>query len=308
MRTCDVCGSRMSPFQPRKRLDDGQMACKGCVLRAASRTAAVTGWVAVQYADSDRPQDHSKVYASKPYRKAQGYVRPQWSPYPEDAHVFATREAAERFAETFNAVVEEASGKTAGITPAPDAAADTFYFGPEGTEGCDICGDSGHTTATHKAHPEIYDDINRRGSRKVAHDSGDGETIYHCPFCGAGQVTGRSDGTAECGFCHTAFTVQVQPVRSAVPQTINGVPYDDPDMPGAPGVPEEAPGVPEETETPLTGQEQIDNNALFASKRFYLTAEGAALPEDAYLRHLAIRYAEDKPGVIAAVRAERDLR
>jgi hypothetical protein len=68
---------------------------------------------------------------------------------------------------------------------------------------------------------------------KIAHDSGDGETIYHCPFCGSGQVIARSDGTVECEFCHTAFTVQVQPEMPAFPQTINGMPVDVPGMPGA---------------------------------------------------------------------------
>lgn len=65
----------------------------------------------------------------------------------------------------------------------------------------------------------------------------------NCPFCGAGQLTGRSDGTAECGFCGTAFTVQVQPSLSTQPQTIDGEPVMMPDMPGVPGG---EPGVPDE--------------------------------------------------------------
>jgi hypothetical protein len=72
--------------------------------------------------------------------------------------------------------------------------------------------------------------------RKQAHDSGDGETIYHCPFCGSGQVIARSDRTIECEFCHTCFTVQVQPEFSAFPQTINGMPVQVPGMPGQMGV------------------------------------------------------------------------
>ena len=72
--------------------------------------------------------------------------------------------------------------------------------------------------------------------KKQAHDSGDGETIYHCPFCGSGQVIARSDRTIECEFCHTCFTVQVQPQFSAFPQTINGMPVDVPGMPGQSGV------------------------------------------------------------------------
>jgi hypothetical protein len=68
--------------------------------------------------------------------------------------------------------------------------------------------------------------------KKQAHDSGDGETIYHCPFCGSGQVIARSDKTIECQFCHVCFTVQVQPEFSAFPQTIDGVPVAVPGMPG----------------------------------------------------------------------------
>jgi hypothetical protein len=78
--------------------------------------------------------------------------------------------------------------------------------------------------------------------QKTAHDSGDGETIYHCPFCGSGQVIARSDRTIECEFCHTCFTVQVQPQYSAFPQTVNGVPVDVPGMPGQVGAdPTQAP-------------------------------------------------------------------
>jgi hypothetical protein len=42
--------------------------------------------------------------------------------------------------------------------------------------------------------------------QKQAHDSGDGETIYHCPFCGSGQVIARSDKTIECEFCFAGET------------------------------------------------------------------------------------------------------
>jgi hypothetical protein len=66
------------------------------------------------------------------------------------------------------------------------------------------------------------------GSRKEAHDSGDRTKLQHCPFCGSGQIVGRSDGTAHCDFCGQTFTVHQQPDFSASPQTEN---------------PEEAPGV-----------------------------------------------------------------
>src|SRR6059058_5705256 len=57
--------------------------------------------------------------------------------------------------------------------------------------------------------------------RVIAHDSGDGETIYHCPFCCSGDVVGGQDGTVSCGFCKKAFTVQVQPKFKNMPQTVN---------------------------------------------------------------------------------------
>jgi hypothetical protein len=41
----------------------------------------------------------------------------------------------------------------------------------------------------------------------LGHDSGDSQTIFHCCFCGSGQVIARSDGTVECEFCHSVFTV-----------------------------------------------------------------------------------------------------
>jgi hypothetical protein len=70
-----------------------------------------------------------------------------------------------------------------------------------------------------------------------AHQSGDGVQICHCPFCGSGQVIGRSDGNSECSFCNQAFLVRVQPMYSAFPQSVNGMPVDIPGMPPAAGMP-----------------------------------------------------------------------
>ncbi|MFD7835629.1 hypothetical protein [Streptomyces sp. NPDC059761] len=74
-----------------------------------------------------------------------------------------------------------------------------------------------------------------------AHQSGDGVTISHCPFCGSGQVIGRSDGNAECSFCNQAFLVRVQPMYSAFPQSVGGMPVEIPGMPPMGGP---APGMP----------------------------------------------------------------
>lgn len=67
--------------------------------------------------------------------------------------------------------------------------------------------------------------------RRLAHESGDGVQICHCPFCGSGQVIGRSDGNAECQFCNQAFMVRVQPMYSAFPQSVDGVGVQIPGMP-----------------------------------------------------------------------------
>lgn len=86
---------------------------------------------------------------------------------------------------------------------------------------------------------------------RLAHESGDGVTIRHCPFCGSGQVIGRSDGNTECSFCNSAFLVRVQPMYSAFPQSIGGMPVQIPGMPPPSdpmggGMPPGEPGAPGE--------------------------------------------------------------
>lgn len=161
------------------------------------------------------------------------------------------------------------------------------------------------------AHP--YDRIRAYAMQYLAHDSGDGQTVYHCPFCGGGNVIGRSDGTIECGFCNTHFTVQVQPEFAGMPQTIDGQPYDIPGMPGGvdpntgmppqmaedegdeeedggfpPGEEEEEPA---EMGSPEDEEDQGKNGTSVPwqrqSSRMYLSPAGL-LTEDAYLAHLAL--------------------
>jgi hypothetical protein len=146
------------------------------------------------------------------------------------------------------------------------------------------------------------------GTRKVAHDSGDGETIFHCPFCGSGAVVGGHDGTVECGFCHTYFTVQVQPEFKSMPQTIDGQPYNIPGMPGggpdagdatgeqAADVQQVQQGQPEEP-----AQEPPAAPAQVAA--MLLTPDGVVLDPQRYMRHLALRFADDRDRVLADVRA-----
>lgn len=100
----------------------------------------------------------------------------------------------------------------------------------------------------------------------VAHQSGDGITICHCPFCGSGQVIGRSDGNTECSFCNQSFLVRVQPMYSAFPQSIDGMPVQIPGMP-----PPTAPGMP-------PGGDPNDPNAMPPGAEGEAGSEGGGAP------------------------------
>lgn len=149
---------------------------------------------------------------------------------------------------------------------------------------------------------------------KLAHDSGDSQTVFHCPFCGSGQVIARSDGTTECEFCHSAFTVQVQPEFPAFPQTIDGVPVNVPGMPsnteaGAPlpGTDDESdmpPGADGEQEDEGNPAEGEDNEPAFL-KGGFRTATGVMLNADSYLRHLAIACSPHPATTLDRIRERR---
>jgi hypothetical protein len=170
---------------------------------------------------------------------------------------------------------------------------------------------------------------------KVAHGNMDGVTVFHCPFCGSGQVV--NSGTAiECGFCHSAFTVLVQPQFPMMPQTVDGQPYTPGQAPGAaPTDPGPAPGVTEtpEEEDGSFGGDQLseklpddssddaaggdDSGNPFAKKddsdkppapkesavhAAYITEEGIVLTESAYMAHLAIKFSPRRTETLAEVK------
>lgn len=172
--------------------------------------------------------------------------------------------------------------------------------------------------------------------RKVAHDSGDGETIYHCFSCGSGKVIARSDRTTECMYCGAVFTVQVQPQYASFPQTINGMPTPVPGMPGqiddGSGMPPGAPGDPnapgdpdamgddggfppdeateeaEENDGDETGSGDEDpdsNQPPWLKKSMLRTSLGHHLDPDDFVRHLAIRHSVDSRAMAGLVKAER---
>lgn len=164
---------------------------------------------------------------------------------------------------------------------------------------------------------------------KEAHDSGDGQTIYHCPFCGSGSVIGRSDGTVECEYCENCFTVQVQPQFPNMPQTnpVTGEPLPQPGMPGQIDGPEDNALQPPEDEPkvgypvqedqptvggpvdsepdPLNPEGPTGNDDMEKSSKLFVTATGYALPEDSFTKHLAILYADDREAVLQTIVAER---
>ena len=402
-RSCESCGTRMSPFMPRKRIETGELVCRGC--EDKHLTAKVSG---LTLREQNIISVAQEILAQK--REAISFYD---GPHKDSAGVPIG---------VYDIVMTpEGRGEVGALYPdTPYYEGRTVQVEMEGSPGYRTYGDPGTDERDYRRfRPEHVTILERHpnnthlATRKVAHDSGDGETIYHCPFCGAGQVVGRSDGTAECGFCSTAFTVQVQPVMNSVPQTINGVPHVHPDMPGTPGeapveedpevdatdVAAEAPGeagerpalfarkasalpsaLPgdwsenfdpdglteaeieflnqqasradeshdiarylEEFRSGTWGQTYSDTCAkcgqevtslhpdgIYESRqtgmacpgggghqtqaqvdrwkgasRYYVTAAGAALPEDAYLRHLALAYAEDRDLVLTAMRSKR---
>jgi len=98
---------------------------------------------------------------------------------------------------------------------------------------------------------------------KIAHDPGDPQITSHCPFCGSGQIVGRSDGTIECDFCGMNYIVRVQPAFPGMPQGpgMMGAPTDvGPEMgPGGEGLmgPDELgpDGMPLDEEGGMPGEE-----------------------------------------------------
>lgn len=326
MRLCDGCGIKVPRFRPRVN-QNGQMLCDGCAEGRPGGEGRPIGY----HGSKDDPDAAAEKACDK-------FV--PGGPDGSDPHTCATCYWA----------IGAHSAKAGG----PDG------HGGFGTQGSKDTVISGQKTI------------------RLAHDSGDGETIYHCPFCGGGQVTGGSDGSVECGFCHTLFTVQVQPEHAAMPQTINGVPQQMPGMPGevggapnpvgapppggdtgtdafvppdafappetpaAPGAPPKAAAI-DPNSTTSQGHnvhQRSKNKMLFsdcktcgwtgnkypwgaegsqaayeegeehkrttkAASRFYLNAQGVALPEESYIRHLAIAFADEPYAVIEQVREER---
>ena len=152
------------------------------------------------------------------------------------------------------------------------------------------------------------------GIVRLAHDSGDSGVLFHCPFCGSGQIVARSDGTTECEFCHTCFIVQVQPTHPEMPQTVNGQPYQIPGMPErATEAPVDNPiNNPEDSTQPEAPEEESDSfggdslsdkvDDSIQPQAALITADGYVLSEDDYIAHLALRYSANREATLDEVR------
>lgn len=139
---------------------------------------------------------------------------------------------------------------------------------------------------------------------KVAHDSNDDSRIFHCPFCGSGQVIANSDGGVQCEFCGTTFVVRVQPEFDSMPQTIDGTPYERAGEP-EPGEFDEAPEV--EGEDPVMADDGVmgPEQNFVPKKDMFTTSSGARLGRDDYIRHLALRHASDKEAALRQMKVRK---
>lgn len=280
-RACEVCRGAVPHRMHRVRLPDGRLACPSCLQR---HTAGVFDYfeVVVLERGDEAPM---RVHGTSDLMEAIQVARQNWDdPDFDPVHVY---------------VMHAGNGS---------------IFWSDGANTTD-----GRLT-------EVL------GMRREAHDSGDNAIINHCPFCGSGALTARSDGAAECDFCHSTFTVQVQPQYPNAPQTVDGTPTPVPGLPGDeptemsapvdPAVP--ADDKPAEThinpEVPV-GADQAKTDAPPGkddakpkknlppwlkgkqSSVMLVTAQGIALDEESYVKHLAIRHADDPAETLAAVRA-----
>lgn len=281
-RKCDRCGGKASPWIPRTRVGE-ELLCAGCAKNAKT-------------AELEHPADHHP-YGSLLEHLRTHHFSPAHELYPQLGQM------SDGGLQTLHDF-EHTTSFPIGETPDHDHEGDTM--------------------AEHGLEYEAS--LNKR-----AHDSGDGATIFHCPFCGSGQVIARSDRTVECEYCHTCFTVQVQPQFPAFPQTIDGAPVQVPGMPGQIGGPPAAPGQDpmgggfppgeegDDEGAPFGGDDEDggapegqdeaeddgeDDAPPFAKGSMLRTASGARLDWDNYLKHLAIKYADDRDAVIERVRTE----
>lgn len=158
------------------------------------------------------------------------------------------------------------------------------------------------------------------------------KTLRCCPFCGSGDIIGNSDKTVTCGFCSNRFQIILESPHPFMPSALDGVPGPEivgpdgtspleggngigaiPNDPNAPGADPMDPNAPPEVEgeggiegfrTDQPAQEGATLEQFRVARTKAYIALGGVLPEEAYMRHLAIHYADDRDAVLPQIRQE----
>lgn len=157
--------------------------------------------------------------------------------------------------------------------------------------------------------------------RRQGHGFAQTDTVKHCPFCGSGDVWGGSDGTITCEFDGATFQVSVEPEYPSAPGNMNGQPLNIDGEPDDYGQAEAddawappanlSPSSGEDLEAGEEGEDDEDEEGPaqdegagggFPFQSSYRTFAGDRLSEPLYLKHLAIRHAEDPDLILAGMR------
>lgn len=201
-RRCEACNGSVPDRMSRSRNDKGQLVCEECIKMTTPQ------WTA------------GLAYAQNRFG-------------PEAAEEMRRREAAALAAIARVTAAKQASGGCEWQGCANDISFDVRHEASDGDVWL-VCAEhlpdaSEHLQSNSTGRVKI---TKRAALSVVAHDSGDNAIINHCAFCGSGAVVGSQDGTVSCEFCHTNFTVQVQPAHPFMPQTVDGQPVPPAGMPG----------------------------------------------------------------------------
>lgn len=321
-RRCESCGQVMRPRMHRVTDTTGRKVCDNC----ARNDLGSKEWN-VPYA-SQHTAVQGRCDLCGVTRELARDVHNQRVCVECQKRLLAKTEMARREAEAMESVArvlrrQAAEGDTISVAPR-GRPAEGFRWSVSDADGTVVAFGMSLTEEQATRQAETVKSLRTGSLQTVAHDSGDGETIYHCPFCGSGQVTGGADGTVTCDFCHSAFTVQVQPKFKSMPQTIDGQPYNIPGMPGGGPDAGDSRGAeaddqgqaqddaPKPGDSPSEDAHAGESPAADAAKKpnpfakgsAYVAVEGGVLPVDKALQHLALKYADDKQAVLAQVRAE----
>lgn len=138
---------------------------------------------------------------------------------------------------------------------------------------------------------------------KTAHATTDPTIVNHCPFCGSGALTGRSDGGVDCGVCNETFRVSRQPLYSNEPSPESGAgvesfdndpltdedPFEAPGGAPAPGEQDPSAVPPEEDPAAEDGGGSDEEQPLPDFMSRLRSKSGVLLSPEDFLLHHAIR-------------------